>query len=119
MKVLPIVLLCASNVFMTAAWYGHLKFKGAALWVVILVSWAIALPEYALQVPANRLGHGHYSAPQLKLIQECISIVAFVVFSMVYLRETPKVTDWIGFFLVLCGLAVTLFGRPGMVAQGS
>ncbi|MBI2362744.1 MAG: DMT family protein, partial [Elusimicrobia bacterium] len=69
-----VLLLVASNVFMTFAWYGHLRYKGFPLWGVILASWLIALPEYALQVPANRLGHGYFSAPQLKILQEGISI---------------------------------------------
>jgi uncharacterized protein len=85
-----VVLLIFSNLFMTVAWYGHLKFKQQQLLVVVLVSWLIALPEYALQVPANRFGHGQFSASQLKIIQEAISIVVFVVFSILYLRETPN-----------------------------
>lgn len=73
-----VLLLISSNVFMTLAWYGHLRFKGFPLWLVILVSWVIALPEYALQVPANRMGHGQFSASQLKIIQEVISLVVFL-----------------------------------------
>ncbi len=72
--IMPILLLIGSNVFMTFAWYGHLRYKGVALGTVILVSWLIALPEYILQVPANRLGHGYYSAAQLKTIQEIITL---------------------------------------------
>src|SRR4051812_11788313 len=79
-----VLLLLCSNIFMTIAWYGHLssKYKSAAMWGVILVSWLIALPEYALQVPANRLGHAQFSAPQLKIIQEAISIVVFIGFTI-------------------------------------
>ena len=73
-----ILLLIASNLFMTAAWYGHLKHKSADLWKVILVSWLIALPEYALQVPANRWGHGRFDAYQLKIMQEIITMLVFV-----------------------------------------
>ncbi|MEK7470255.1 MAG: DMT family protein [Planctomycetota bacterium] len=114
MKAIPILLLCGSNLFMTAAWYGHLKYKGAALWLVVLVSWCIALPEYALQVPANRIGHGMYTAPQLKIIQEAISVAVFVGFSLWYLKETPRWTDIGGFLLIFAGLALALLGRsPG------
>ncbi len=72
---LPIIMLTISNVFMTFAWYGHLKYKSTALWVVILVSWGIAFLEYCFQVPANRIGHEYYSAAQLKTIQEIINIL--------------------------------------------
>ncbi len=112
MKAVPILLLCASNLFMTIAWYGHLKYKHAALWLVILVSWCIALPEYALQVPANRLGHGIYTAPQLKIIQEAISVSVFLGFSIWYLKESPRWTDVGAFLLIFAGLALALFGRP-------
>jgi uncharacterized protein (DUF486 family) len=112
MKAIPILLLCASNLFMTTAWYGHLKFKGAALWLVILVSWCIALPEYALQVPANRLGSGHFSVAQLKIIQEAISISVFVGFSFVYFKQVPRWTEIGGFVLIFAGVALAMFGRP-------
>ncbi len=85
--VVTIGLLLASNIFMTFAWYGHLKYKSASLILVILASWLIALPEYALQVPANRLGHGHFSAAELKTIQEVITLTVFAVFSVLYLKE--------------------------------
>lgn len=74
---LPVLLLVASNVFMTFAWYGHLKFKSAPLWIVIVASWAIAFFEYCLQVPANRMGHGTFSAAELKTIQEIITLIVF------------------------------------------
>ena len=87
---LPIIMLTISNVFMTFAWYGHLKYKSTALWVVILVSWGIAFLEYCFQVPANRIGHEYYSAAQLKTIQEIITLVVFSVFSVLYLKEQFK-----------------------------
>lgn len=106
-----VVLLILSNTFMTIAWYGHLKHKSAPLLLTILVSWLIALPEYALQVPANRYGHGEFSAPQLKIIQEAISIGVFVVFSTLYLRESP---NWrTGLAMVLMLGAVALAVSPG------
>lgn len=85
-----VVLLIASNVFMTLAWYGHLKFKQESLWKVIAVSWLIALPEYCLHVPANRFGHGHFSAYQLKIMQEVITLCAFMLFAFLYLKESPR-----------------------------
>lgn len=95
-------LLVLSNVFMTFAWYGHLKFKSVPLWQAILVSWLIAFVEYCLQVPANRLGHGTYSAAQLKIMQEVITLVVFCVFSMLYLKEPLRWNYLIGFgFMVL------------------
>jgi len=116
MKAIPVLLLCASNLFMTVAWYGHLRFKSAPILTVILISWLIALPEYALQVPANRIGHGMYTAPQLKLIQEAISITVFVGFSIAYLKEAPRWTDVAGFLLIYGGLALALFGRGHAMA---
>ena len=84
-----VLLLICSNVFMTIAWYGHLRFRGMPLWTVILLSWLIALPEYAFQVPANRMGYGQFSATQLKIIQEVVSISAFMIFGYFYLHESP------------------------------
>lgn len=97
----PIALLLASNVFMTFAWYGHLKFKTSPLLLVIAVSWLIALPEYILQVPANRMGHGVYSAAQLKTIQEILTLVVFVVFSVTYLGESIRWNHLAGFALII------------------
>lgn len=95
-------LLVLSNVFMTFAWYGHLKFKSVPLWQAIVVSWLIAFVEYCLQVPANRLGHGTYSAAQLKIMQEVITLVVFCVFSVLYLKEPLRWNYLIGFgFMVL------------------
>lgn len=110
-----ILLLIASNCFMTMAWYGHLKIKGRALIVIILLSWLIALPEYCLAVPANRLGHlslgGTYSAPQLKILQEGISVLVFVAFSIWYLKETPRWQDMLAIALILGGLSLALLSR--------
>ena len=98
---LPIILLTISNVFMTFAWYGHLKFKGTALWIVILVSWGIAFLEYCFQVPANRIGHEFYSAAQLKTIQEVITLVVFSVFSILYLKEDFRWNYLVGFAFII------------------
>lgn len=99
--VLPVLLLVASNVFMTFAWYGHLKFKSAPLWIVIVASWAIAFFEYCLQVPANRMGHGTFSAAELKTIQEVITLIVFSVFSVLYLKEEFKWNYLVGFALII------------------
>ena len=96
-------LLVASNLFMTLAWYGHLKFKTAPLVTVILVSWGIAFFEYVLQVPANRIGHGHFSAAQLKTIQEVISLTVFAGFSWLYLGERLGWQHAVGFGLICAG----------------
>ena len=86
---------------MTFAWYGHLKFKDTALWKVIFISWGIAFFEYIFQVPANRIGHGTYSAPQLKIMQEVITLLVFGVFSIFYLREELKWNYLVSFALIL------------------
>jgi uncharacterized protein (DUF486 family) len=97
-----ILLLLGSNIFMTFAWYGHLRYKHAALWITILVSWLIAFPEYCLQVPGNRIGHNEgWSAAQLKVIQEVITLVVFCVFSVFYLQEKLRWNHYAGFGLVL------------------
>jgi len=103
-----VVLLTVSNVFMTIAWYGHLKFKSTALWKVILVSWLIAFVEYCFQVPANRIGHGTFTAAQLKMIQEVITLVVFCGFSLVYLGEPIKWNYLVG-FLFLVGAVFFVF----------
>lgn len=94
-------LLLASNIFMTFAWYGHLKFKAAPLMIVILISWGIAFFEYCLQVPANRMGHGVFNAAQLKTIQEILTLVVFVVFSVFYLHEPIRWNYLVGFGLII------------------
>lgn len=96
-------LLIASNVFMTFAWYGHLKFKTAPLITVILISWGIAFFEYLLQVPANRIGHGHFSAAELKTIQEVITLSVFALFSVFYLREGLGWNHLAGFGCIALG----------------
>lgn len=101
--VLTIGLLLASNIFMTVAWYGHLKYKTAPLLAVIAISWGIAFFEYVLQVPANRIGHGHFSAAQLKTIQEVISLSVFALFSWVYLGEKLTWQHGVGFALICLG----------------
>lgn len=101
--VITIGLLIMSNVFMAFAWYGHLKYKAAPLMIVILISWGIAFFEYLLQVPANRIGHGVFSAAQLKTIQEVITLIVFVIFSYVYLKEPLHWNHLIGFALIAGG----------------
>jgi uncharacterized protein (DUF486 family) len=86
---------------MTFAWYGHLKYKDSPIWIVILVSWLIAFAEYCFQVPANRFGHGHYNAAQLKTIQEVITLVVFSVFSILYLKEDFKWNYLVGFAMMV------------------
>ena len=137
---LTVVLLICSNAFMTMAWYGHLKFKTAPLLAAILVSWLIALPEYMLQVPANRFGHAseeapspqpshqgrgsetwrrwwrmEFSAPQLKILQEVITISVFVVFNFLYLQEKIRPTDWAAFVLII--LAIVVMMAPRILAE--
>lgn len=96
-----IVLLTISNIFMTIAWYGHLRFKSSPLWIVIVVSWLIAFFEYCFQVPANRIGHGTFSAVQLKTIQEIITLVVFCAFSLIYLKESIRWNHLVGFAFIV------------------
>ena len=96
-------LLVASNIFMTFAWYGHLKYKTAPLVTVILISWGIAFFEYVLQVPANRIGHGYFNAAQLKTLQEVITLTVFVLFSYFYLKEPVTTKTLIGFGFIGIG----------------
>ena len=107
---LTILLLVISNVFMTFAWYGHLNFKSVPLWKVILVSWGIAFLEYCFQVPANRIGSRHYSAAQLKIIQEVITLLVFSVFSILYLKEGFR-WNYGAAFLCLVGAVYFVFRR--------
>ena len=107
----PIALLIASNVFMTFAWYGHLKFKTASLALVILISWLIALPEYMLAVPANRIGHGVYSAAELKTIQEVITLAVFALFSWLFLKEPLGWNHAVGFGLIAAGAFFVFLGK--------
>lgn len=109
-------LLLVSNVFMTFAWYGHLKYKSSALWTAILVSWLIAFVEYCFQVPANRIGHNFgISAAQLKTIQEVITFTVFGVFSVLYLNEPLRWNYVIGFALIALGAAF-VFAPWGQVS---
>lgn len=105
------LLLFASNTFMTFAWYGHLRFKSSPLWIAIAVSWLIALPEYALQVPANRFGYlGGMTGYQLKVLQEAVTLVVFVVFAWLALGETPTWRHALAFVLVICAVALVASG---------
>ena len=110
-RLLPILLLVASNVFMTFAWYGHLKFKGSALWIAVLASWGIAFFEYWLAVPANRIGSNvGYSGAELKTMQEVITLTVFIGFSVFYLGEKPTLNHLLGFALIALGAAVVFRG---------
>ncbi|HEX3775106.1 MAG TPA: DMT family protein [Polyangiaceae bacterium] len=99
-----ILLLLGSNLFMTTAWYGHLRFREVALWKVVLVSWGIAFFEYCLQVPANRLGYGEFTAFQLKIIQEVITLLVFVGFSLLWLGERLRWNYGVAFALILAAV---------------
>jgi len=99
-----VALLTISNVFMTFAWYGHLKFTDKPLWLVIVVSWLIAFIEYCFMVPANRMGYGHFSGAQLKTIQEVITVVVFCGFSVWYLKEPLKWNYLVGFGLIIAAV---------------
>ncbi len=103
-----ILLLTISNIFMTFAWYGHLKFKESPLWLAILASWLIAFVEYCFQVPANRYGHGQFSAAQLKTIQEIITLAVFCGFSVLYLKEPLRWNVLAGFAMIV-GAAFLIF----------
>jgi uncharacterized protein (DUF486 family) len=102
----PIVLLTISNVFMTFAWYGHLKFTNKPLFLVILASWGIAFFEYCFQVPANRIGYGTFNGAQLKTIQEVITLTVFAAFSVLYLKEPFRWNYGVGFVLILAAVFV-------------
>src|SRR5215207_3840935 len=110
-KVMPIALLLVSNVFMTFAWYGHLKFTERPLWLVVIASWSIALIEYCFAVPANRIGHAVYSAAELKTMQEVITLVAFGAFSVLYLRGGLTLNHAVGFAFITLG-AFFVFKGP-------
>jgi uncharacterized protein (DUF486 family) len=107
----PVVLLVFSNIFMTFAWYGHLKVEHRPLWIIILVSWGIAFFEYCLAVPANRLGRSVYSPAELKTMQEVITLAVFAVFSVMYLGERFTWNHAIGFGLIAAG-ALFIFKGP-------
>lgn len=108
---LPVVLLTCSNVFMTFAWYGHLKFKNKPLALVILASWGIAFLEYVFMIPANRWGSGSFSPYQLKIIQEVITLTVFIVFALFYFNVRPAWNHVAAFICILAAVAFTFL--PG------
>lgn len=108
----PPLMLALSNVFMTFAWYGHLKVKAAPLWIIVLASWGIAFFEYWLAVPANRIGAAVYAPAELKTMQEVLTLAVFAVFSMYYMKEPLTITQLCGFALIAAGAAL-VFYRPG------
>ena len=109
-KWLPVLLLSVSNIFMTFAWYGHLKFKAAPLALVVVASWGMAFFEYCLAVPANRIGHAAWSAAELKTMQEVITLIVFAGFSMAYLKEPLSWNQLGGFALIAAGAALVFRG---------
>lgn len=99
-----IILLTVSNIFMTFAWYGHLKYRSAPLWMAILASWSIAFAEYCFQVPANRIGYGKFDGAQLKTIQEVITLIVFCAFSVLYLKEELRWNYMVGFGCIVAAV---------------
>ncbi len=115
-----VLLLIGSNAFMTVAWYGHLKFRDKPMWMAVLVSWLIAFPEYALQVPANRLGYGEFTATQLKIIQEAISVSVFILFAWAFLGESPTWRTGGALLLIIGAVALARSGggeKPAVKAE--
>ncbi len=120
-------LLILSNIFMTAAWYGHLRFHSTPLWLAILASWGIAFFEYCLQVPANRIGHlsagGPFTVAQLKILQEAITLVVFLLFAWIWLRETPRWNEALAMVLVMAAVALAIIpnrdGGRGAAAEAA
>jgi uncharacterized protein (DUF486 family) len=106
-----VLLLVASNVFMTIAWYGHLRYKTSSLLLAIVVSWLVALPEYSLQVPANRLGYGQFTGYQLKIIQEVITLIVFAVFAYLYLGEPLRWNYAAAFGCLIGAVLFAFWGR--------
>jgi uncharacterized protein len=109
--ILPVLLLICSNVFMTFAWYGHLKFETSPLWLAVMASWSIAFIEYWFAVPANRIGHQVYSAAELKTMQEVITLVVFALFSVFYLKESLGWNHLVGFSLIVAGAFFVFQGK--------
>jgi uncharacterized protein (DUF486 family) len=101
------LLLFFSNIFMTLAWYGHLKFKDKPLWAVIVVSWALAFFEYLFQVPANRIGSTRFTLAQLKVMQECITIVVFTIIAGLLFRQIPRWNNVVSFLLIVAAVYFT------------
>src|SRR6201995_956895 len=116
--VLPILLLIASNVFMTFAWYGQLKVENRAIWLIVLISWGIAFFEYCLAVPANRIGRAAYSPAELKAMQEVITLSVFAVFSVAWLKAPLTLNHVLGFVLIGAGAAVVFRGPFNQVLAG-
>jgi uncharacterized protein len=110
-RLAPILMLSASNVFMTFAWYGHLKHKDSPLWLAVIVSWAIAFFEYTLAVPANRIGSAAYSLAELETIQEAITLIVFAGFSVFYMGEALKPTTVVGFLFIFIGAFFVFMDR--------
>ena len=106
----PIILLSISNVFMTFAWYGHLKFKNASLIAVIFASWGMAFFEYIFQVPANRLGSQYFTTAQLKIIQEVITVTVFSIFSVTFLKEKFTM-NYVYAFICILGAVFFIFKK--------
>ncbi len=109
----PVAMLFCSNMFMTFAWYGHLKFRSAPLLLAIVSAWGIAFFEYCLAVPANRIGYGAYSAAELKTIQEVITLIVFAGFSVLYLGESLSWRHALGFAFIALGAGVIFLGKSG------
>jgi uncharacterized protein (DUF486 family) len=104
------ILLTISNIFMTFAWYGHLKYKNSPMWIAILASWGIALFEYCFQVPANRIGHTQFTATQLKIMQEAITLIVFIVFAKLYFGHEPIRWNYIvGMLLIFAAVFVVFY----------
>ena len=109
-----VVLLIFSNIFMTIAWYGHLKYEQQPLWKVIVISWSIAFFEYCFQVPANRIGYGHFSGYQLKIIQEVVTLCVFVVFAWLYLGERLRLNHFLAFAFLCAAVVCAFWGHPAL-----
>lgn len=109
----PVAMLFCSNMFMTFAWYGHLKFRSAPLLLAVVSAWGIAFFEYCLAVPANRIGYGAYSAAELKTIQEVITLIVFAGFSVLYLGESLSWRHALGFAFIALGAGVIFLGKSG------
>ena len=107
---LTVILLTLSNIFMTFAWYGHLRYRSAPLWIAIMASWMIAFVEYCFQVPANRFGYGRFNGAELKTIQEVITLIVFAFFSVLYLREEFRWNYAVGFAMI-AGAVFVIFHR--------
>jgi len=111
LHVAPVILFVCSNLFMTLAWYGHLKFKATPLIAVVLASWGIAFVEYCFAVPANRIGNAVYSPAELKTLQEVITLVVFAGFTAVYFKEPLNLTQGAGFALIAVGAILVFRGQ--------